>query len=81
MNNIAIGSAQPTQIVEGRTYASFVQFFSYNNNAVVGQRAHHAVSIDSRLEFTAVCITGGFSDAFCFFPVDSSRVSDRIPFS
>jgi hypothetical protein len=78
--NIAIGSAQPTQIVEGRTYASFAQFFSYNNNAVAGQRAHHAVSIDSRLEFTAACIAGGFSDAFCFFPVDSSRVSDRIPF-
>jgi hypothetical protein len=82
--NLAIGSANPAAIAEGTPYTNYAEFFSYGFNNMLGRRAFHAVSVDARVNLSAACAFGlarGESDAFCYFPVDSVRVSDRITFT
>jgi hypothetical protein len=78
--NLAIGSADPGRIVEGTLYGHYAEFFAYGTNNVVGRAAWHAVSVDSKIPTSAACTLGGGADAFCYFPVDSSRVSSIVTF-
>jgi hypothetical protein len=84
--DLAIGSSNPTQIREGTTYSHYAEFWAYKNNNMVGRRAWRSVSVDSRVSDSLACSYGTGKNppepqAFCFFPVDSSRVSEQIPFS
>jgi hypothetical protein len=78
--NLAIGSSSPASLVEGRTYSNYAEFWAYGNNNMVGQTAHHSVAVDSRVTESAICVEKGNADPFCYFPVDSSRVSPILPF-
>jgi hypothetical protein len=78
--DLSIDTANPAGIVEGVTYSNYAEFMSYNNNDMRGQHAFHAVSIDSRENDSFACTTHHDDNAFCYFPVDSSRVSDILPF-
>ncbi|OLF16197.1 hypothetical protein BU204_17640 [Actinophytocola xanthii] len=78
--NLAIGSSSPASLVEGRTYSSYAEFWAYGNNNMIGQTAHHSVAVDSRVTEAAICVAQGNVDPFCYFPVDSSRVSPIRPF-
>jgi hypothetical protein len=78
--DLAIGSSNPALIVEGRTYSSYAEFWAYGNNNMIGQTAFHSVAVDSRVSNAAICLAQGNTDPFCYFPVDSSRVSAIFPF-
>jgi hypothetical protein len=81
--NVAIGSSAPTALIEGVNYTNYVEFFSWGYNNMLGQQAWHSVSVDSRVTLSAACAYGavrGQPDAFCFFPVDATRVSERLTF-
>ncbi|MEU5264201.1 hypothetical protein [Amycolatopsis sp. NPDC021455] len=82
--DLAIGSANPAAIAESSPYTNYAEFFSWGYNDMVGRRAWHAVSVDSRVSLSAACAYGnviGQPDAFCYFPVDSVRVSEVAYFS
>jgi hypothetical protein len=84
--DLAIGSAVAELIQEGTTYSNYAEFWAWGNNNVVGQPAWHSVSVDSYVADSLACSYGKSKsppepEAFCLFPVDSSRVSEKIPFS
>jgi hypothetical protein len=79
--NLAIGSSNPALLAEGRTYSSYAEFWAYGNNNMIGQTAFHSVAVDSRVTDSLICRQKNNADPFCYFPVDSSRVSAILPFT
>ena len=81
--NLAVGSSRPAEIAEGATYINYAEFYSDGYNNMIGQFAWHNVSVDSWVTVSAPCAYGyahGQPEAFCLFPVDSVRISERLPF-